>query len=784
MKTTSHLGTALALPLLFAVPAAAQLAAKSDPIPASFRAPSAWRFPIHTQPADPVGGEYGTWACGETFKVSFHDGYAFYPILGSRYPENLPLAWRDTKVTAGGEALIPPGSRPVTHHTDWRFEYRYPLVTEAYDVLENGVEQTFIVRERPAPGDLVVRGEIVTKLRAEPTAAEHQKLVFRDEHGNAIVEYGAAFAIDANGARFPMTTRWDGSGIALTLAAAAVANAQFPLVIDPLTSSVAIATSVAGSDVQEPEIGRDDYATINNLMFAYSRLASASDYDGYVRVTNNDYSNTTMIFSDLTTSWSTRNNQVAFVGGSARKWLVAFQRDFTSSSGIRFIVSPSGSNAVIPSATYYSPSVPSGYQTARNPDVGGLYSYASSGSSALLICQCDATTTNANTANTEVFARLIDLSGSTPVSNTPFIVSASASGTRFDREFPSCTQVKLTGSASWIVAWQQFDNTLTNDDWDIKISRITASGAVAGESFLAQASASDHAVTPRVEGNNGRYMGTYATVLNTNTKYSGTTGSALECQRFDWSESASAPTIKAIRTLAPTGTLLSYSTGNIAYDTDTDSHWAITYVRRSLIGLSSRRSVIVERVGFSGGTVETATVYSNSNYDGYAPSITFDDDLNEFKICFASSDANETLYARSLTYSSAATYATFGTSCGSATISANRKPNAGDEYFAVTIAGAPANQMAGLLISTASYNFNLGSIGMPGCALNVNPAAGIFLTSINRLTNASGAASVNLPLPDFPVAVMGNFYLQWLYLSPGGNPANLQATHGLVVSIH
>src|SRR5262245_55645485 len=107
MRNTLHLGLALALPLVFAAPAIAQIAV-AGPVPASFRAPGAWRFPIHTQAADPVGGEYGIWACGETFKVSFHDGYAFYPILGSRYPANLPLVWRDTKVTAGGASLIPP----------------------------------------------------------------------------------------------------------------------------------------------------------------------------------------------------------------------------------------------------------------------------------------------------------------------------------------------------------------------------------------------------------------------------------------------------------------------------------------------------------------------------------------------------------------------------------------------------------------------------------------------------------------------------------------------------
>ena len=744
-------------------------------LPKSFQAKSSWLFPIHTQDADPIGGAYGTWACGSNYKASFHDGYAFYPVLGPSYPENLPLAWRNTQVRVGSQQLVAAGEVAKAASSAWRYEYRYAAVTEAYDVREDGVEQTFVIAQRPAgEGDLVVTGRIETKLQAESVQGLHGAITFRDGLGNPIVSYGAAFAIDANGTKIPMTSSYVGGELSLTLAAASLANAAFPLTVDPLTTSVLIAT---GATLQEPEIGRDDSA--NQLCFAYSRVSAGTDYDNFVRITANDYTGSTTIYSDITASWSTRNNQVAYVGGTADKWIVVFQRDFATVSAFRFIVNPSGGLATI--STVYFPSPPAG-ATQRNPDVGGLYSLASSGSDALVVFQQDITATNANTANTEVFGRIIDLGAAVPVIGAQFLVSNVAVGTTFDREYPSVNQVRLSTSQSWLVSWQNYNNTISGDDWDIDISRITAAGAVAGVSFLAQASSTDHAVTPRVEGQNGRYMATYAVTNNSGTKYSGTSGTALECQRFDWAENSATPVKKTIRTLAPAGGFLSYTTGNIAYDTNTDSHWAITYTRRNVL-IGSTTSVIVERCGYSGGTVEAATVYAGSaSGSGFAPSVTFDDDNNEFKIAIATSDASNTLYARSLRYDPTALNVIYGTGCGG-TIGANRAPNAGDEFWAATLSAARPSTAGALLISGAVGSIALDPIGMTGCVANVDLGLN-YATSVNVVTSASGAASVGIPLIDYPAPALGNVFFQWVYFNPGANSANLSASRGMRVQVH
>ena len=153
----------------------------------------AFTVPIHRGEADPVGGIYGVWASGPDFKVSFHDGFAFYPLLGPAYQENLPLRWKTESVTVGTRPLFPKGSVPETNFEDWRFEYTYPGVTEAYDVGKSGVEQTFTLHSPPSfQGDLVVTGRITTRLKADPSLENHRPMVFEDQKGAPLSDRGGS----------------------------------------------------------------------------------------------------------------------------------------------------------------------------------------------------------------------------------------------------------------------------------------------------------------------------------------------------------------------------------------------------------------------------------------------------------------------------------------------------------------------------------------------------------------------------------------------------------------
>jgi hypothetical protein len=134
--------------------------------------------PIHTRADDPDGGAYGIWTAGPSYKASFHDGYAFYPLLGKSYARNLPLVWHTESITAAGRTLIAAGSTPAVAWSDRRFARDYGGVVEAYEVRKEGVEQTFVIRERPAAaGAIVVRARIDTELTRRPVRGAHEHRV-------------------------------------------------------------------------------------------------------------------------------------------------------------------------------------------------------------------------------------------------------------------------------------------------------------------------------------------------------------------------------------------------------------------------------------------------------------------------------------------------------------------------------------------------------------------------------------------------------------------------------
>ncbi len=727
--------------------------------------------PIHTAKADPVGGEYGIWAAGADFKASFHGGYAFYPYLGAAYPENLPLRWKTESVTAGGKALFAEGTEPETSFTDWSFEYRYPGVTETYDVRKEGVEQTFTIHARPAAaGDLVVTGRITSRLEADPVEGAHTSLVFKDRMGKALVSYGEAFAVDALGNKTEVKTSYDGNRIRLTVPGTWLEKAAFPVTIDPLTSRVRVSSwgSSKFGMVGTVDIGRDDFASKNNVLVVYSRRFSGSDYDGYARLVNDAFGSSITVFKDVTASWSTYNMRVAFVG-APRKWVVVFQRDFPASkaSGIRAHIHASGSTAPSPSviSVYYL----AGY-TSRNPDVGGTYSFSTSGDNALVVFQRDKTKTQANTPDTEVIGVLVN--ARTSKAGKAFLLASAPVGTTYDRENPSVNQVSLGGKSSWITVWQEYNNKIPKDDWDVLGQRIRYNGTRAGSGFFGNPAGSIHKHRPFVEGSGERYMVAYQVSRNLGTKHSNPLGGQVQVQRFDWKETSSSPLKKTMRVINGSSASTSgYWIGGIGYDTNSRSHWAVVYRRGN--------DVLAARVGYTGGIVEHVTVY-NTHLTGYAPAVTFNDDANEFLVAFTVSDPklpfNYPVYGTRFTYRATARTFLYGKGC-KGFISAD-KPNAGSEFFRVYLGGGAKSKVAILWVSLKPYSMSLAGLGMPGCFVNVRPFAPSFLGGFTTTTNSSGIASLRLPLPDSPVFI-GSLYFQWIHVYPGLNPWSLAFTRGL-----
>jgi hypothetical protein len=708
-----------------------------------------WRVPIHTMKDDP---DYGVWASEGGYKVSFHDGFAFYPYLGPDHPENLPLRWRTISVTAGGQELLQPGESPCHARADWRYEYRCQRFVEAYDVTPQGVEQTFTIHERPArAGTIVVRGEVKTRLQAAPVREQHGRIAFADADGKTLVVYGEAFAVDALGQRTNVLTSYDGRHIELALDAQFVAAATFPVVIDPLTSPVVIATwQGPNGKIWESSIGRENESQNANVMIAYSRSPAATDSDLYVRLCRDDFSGSVTVFSHISTTYSTSYPSVAAVGG-ANRWVVAYEVSVGSAGSVDAYVHDFG-NTAFQSGTVLSVNSGGGGISWR-PRVGGQRSFTA-GAMALIVFGYK----NAS-GQGEVYGRFVDAGNPTSVPPRPPAVVGSnvylAGGPALpgvSRHDPCINQESGGGDASWIIGWTEFSSNIP----EVRIARMS-------RTYLSRSVSmrfTNQNLDPQIAGRDGRYLISFVSVSNLG-RY------GLYAQRIDWPETSPAPNVQIVRPVTEnTGTLV--NTG-VAYDSTSASHWAVVWEHPH-----ASSDLFTARVGSSGGVVEMRTLYNHPTAAGSASSITFDERARSFLISYGTNEPTMPLHGVRLTYPPDAISVPYGTGCGGSI--GSTAPDAGSEFFRVTLsAGAQnANQPAALFAGFQPASLDLAVLGMPGCFLNTNPVATFGMT-----TNASAVASFVLRLQDAPV-FLGDLNFQWAFVSPSAPwPLKVATTRGL-----
>ncbi len=720
----------------------------------------AFNVPIHTAQAD-QGYSYGLWASGPDYKVSFHDGVGFHPVLGPDYPENLPLTWHTQSITVGGTNLRT-RTNPVQSHSEWRIEFDHGGIIEAYDVQSDGVEQTFVLTQHPANGELIIEGRIESKLNAAAVAPAHQALTFTDEDGKAIVKYGAAIAIDAKGNRRAMTTAYENGSIQLQLDAQWLATASYPVTVDPLLSTQNIAT---GSYLMsQVSIARDDYA--NQLFTSYVRINSSADFDLFGRITGDDFKGTRTVFSDITTSWSTYSNDVAFVA-KPKKWVVAMQRQFATAQGIRYHLHDS--NDLTPS-TSFGIVITSSINGHSRPSLGGTTS-ATSGNRALLVWS-KGIGSFTSSRNTEILGAMIDAANDSV--SAAFIATTSAGVTSgsFDRDrrYPNVINASSGGTNSWIVAYQELNNLIANDDWDLLATRIEYDGTPVGLSQIGITDTTKHKVSPKVAGRDGRYLVAYGVRAKNGPATHSPMGSEIRVQRFDWSESANQPT-KLAGSIIRIDASKKFETGGIGFDSVTDSHFCVTTK-------NNHGDLFADRIGFDAGVAESVTLPAINH--GQLPVCVFDDDNRRFAIAFGSLTGSYPVTGTHLTYKNAKD-SLYGTGSGGTISAAGLKtgmPYAGNEFYAVRLTGATANTPTALWISFGPAALPLAGMGAPGCFLNVD--INMLLVGLGISTDANGQVSVPLPIPSH---VQGNLYCQFAYVDVGANALHLQTTHGLTVEI-
>jgi hypothetical protein len=169
------------------------------------------------------------WSRGANFKLrTAADGVSFVPFFGSRAPHNFPVHFALADATVGGQELeLDRGAAPAREGDVVRFD-RGPI-DEVYEIAPRSLEQKFVIDRPRESGELVLRIAIDTELAA---TARDDGFDFSNEFGS--VHCGRATAVDANGRSLALDSELGDGVLSIRVPASFVAEAAFPLVVDPL----------------------------------------------------------------------------------------------------------------------------------------------------------------------------------------------------------------------------------------------------------------------------------------------------------------------------------------------------------------------------------------------------------------------------------------------------------------------------------------------------------------------------------------------------------------------
>lgn len=730
--------------------------------------------PIHTGITLPDGRCAGIWAGGVNYKARFDGGMTYYPHVGAGLPHQ-PFAWRTVSVRAGATELLPPDGSARLHHSDHLAEYDLGAVTERYEVRADGLAQSFFVPVRPAAGDLVITGQWTSPLRASMQAPAHAPLQLALADGRMVIEYGAAVAIDAHGVRTPMTTAVEGDRIVLRCPAEAIAAATFPLEVDPLITNVLLRQGVEVEDVDVLHETLSPSGSQVRTWVAEARTVAANDNDVRVLRYGSGFGGAgTLAFTELS-GWDSTHARLA-LAPTANAVIMVMSTDATTERviwvhrhGVNDLTSSTGGDVVPRNAG----------ESHWRPDIGGRRNL--NGTRVLIVYQQEPVQPFAETSISIVKACVYDASNLTsPFVVTPFTVRPAANR---DQERPVVNQSASSGD--WLLAWQEYNNAVANDDWDIDVLAVSGSGVVSGTSVTTEdaGDVSRHKVGPQFAGGGGRYLLTYATRLfeQANPKPTSPEGQIVRAQRIDWDETTNTGSRPwpAVDLFAP-GTVTIRAAG-LAFDFTSTSHWCA--------GLrnDANTSYRVHKLGYTGNIVETGTLPLAANASPRAMAIAFNQEGRNFPVVFAENDGSAStnkLQGTSMQYDAVGAVSTLGFACGTGawanTAAIVDRQQIGAQAMPLQLAGAPIDSAAILFVSMASLPIDGGLLGAPGCWLYPDLFAPNYLGS-PAFTLVGGACSTTLDLPEYlpPMTLT----MQWVYLVPGANALGMQASEGLSVPI-
>ncbi len=396
-----------------------------------------------------------TWASGKTYKARFGPGGATYvPFLGPEVPRSFPLEMSLASATVDGTAIPLEPAMSAVRDGD-RVVIDRGMIDEVYELALDSVEQTFVVAQRPAAGDL----RLVVRLESEMSRSESADgFRWSNEHGS--VHYSRAFVREADGHRVPVASRLVEGGVEIVVGREYLAGASFPLVVDPVVTTFSVETD--GTDTYESDVSYD--LTTNRYLVVYERNFTLTDGDILAQLRNADGSSAAFQYLDNTgENW--RAPQCANQNAANKFLMVAQAANVLGASNwniwgmtIDAVTFVAGWKTLISTTDQSGPKYLG--------DVGGD-SYDGPGDAYFCVTwRRDWTVTD-----WDIHARLVTAQGTLVGSQTLMIDNSGA--TRDSWPSISKSNGVLCGAAGWTIAWHR---EVTPTDYDIWSARLSWDG--------------------------------------------------------------------------------------------------------------------------------------------------------------------------------------------------------------------------------------------------------------------------------------------------------------------
>jgi hypothetical protein len=387
-----------------------------------------------------------TWVRGRRFKASFGpDGATYYPLFGSQQPKHYPLQLSLASATSNGHSIPLAPITGAERDGDRVVIHRGP-VDEVYELTVDGLEQDFVVAERPQH-DL----HLFVSLASEMAFAQRDDgFEFTNELG--AVRYGQASVREAGGNRHALATSAVEGGVRIDIGADYLATARFPLVVDPVVFTQPLDTTTY--DDYHCQVAFD--GATDHFLYVYQEQVTLSDHD---------------VYSEMVTSAG-----VSFSGGyvdnSVADWYYPSVANLNAydqflvvgrvvNSGLGDVLGRETGAAAVSYGSIIT--IASGaLSTDRGVTVGGD-PYASG-----VAYYCVAYERQVNASDTSIVARLVTNTG-TLLGSSEIAVDTSI-GT-LDR-FPSIS--KGNGTTNWNLAWQRGSGLSSS----IRAAQISWNGTV------------------------------------------------------------------------------------------------------------------------------------------------------------------------------------------------------------------------------------------------------------------------------------------------------------------